>query len=56
MVLQALKYKMLLWAYENMQVQTGFNKFHKVLWEIDVGKLELERLVRANLKRGEGSG
>lgn len=57
MVAQALKYKMLLWTYENIQVLTGFNKFNKdPSFQTDVGRFRLERLIRVYLKYGEGSG
>lgn len=56
---EALKYKMLLWTYENIQVLTGFNKFPKKKdssFQTNIGSFRLERLVRAYLKYGEGSG
>lgn len=58
MVAQALKYKMLLWTYENIQILTGFNKFAKKdpSRQTDIGTFRLGRLIRVYLKDGEGSG
>lgn len=57
-VTQVLKYKMLLWAYENVQVLNSFNKFPKKdpSFQTDTGRFRLEGLIRACLKYGEGSG
>lgn len=58
MVAQALNYKMLLWTRENVQVLTGFSKFPQKdpSFQTDIVRFILERLIRAYLKYGEGSG
>lgn len=57
-VTQALKYKMLLWTRENIQVLTDFSKFPQKdpSFQTDMVRFRLERLIRAYLKYGEGSG